>query len=110
MMKDNALIVNTSRGAVIDEEALTEELKTGRIMAALDVFYPNEPPLEDSPLYKLDNVLVVDHRGGPTPDRYRYIASSIVDDVYNYLKNGTIPTNVIGRERAASMTSGFVSK
>lgn len=110
MMKDNALIINTARGAVIDEEALTEELKTGRIMAALDVFYPNEPPLEDNPLYDLDNVLITDHRGGPTPDRYKYIASSIIDDVYNYLKDGTIPDNVIGKERAFSMTGAGVTK
>ena len=110
MMKDNALIVNTARGAVIDEEALTEELKTGRIMAALDVFYPNEPPLSDNPLYTLDNVFVIDHRGGPTPDRYRFIASSIIDDVYNFLKDGTIPDNVILKERAFSMTGSNVGK
>lgn len=104
MMKDNALIVNTARGAVIDEEALTEELKTGRIQAALDVFYPNEPPLDDNPLWNMDNVLMVDHRGGPTPDRYPYIGKSITLDVYNYLKDGTIPDNVIPESRALSMT------
>lgn len=109
MMKDNALIVNTARGAVIDEEALTEELKTGRIMAALDVFAP-EPPVAGSPLYDLDNVLVVDHRGGPTPDRYKYIASSIIDDVYNFLKDGTVPDNVIGETRAMNMTGGPAKK
>ena len=108
MMKDNALIINTARGAVIDEEALIEELKTGRIMAALDVFYPNEPPLDDSPLYTLDNVFMVDHKGGPSPDRYKYIASSIIDDVYNFLKDGTIPDNVIPKERAFSMTGAGV--
>ncbi len=110
MMKDNALIINTARGAVIDEEALTEELKTGRIMAALDVFYPNEPLLDDNPLYTLDNVFVIDHRGGPSPDRYRFIASSIIDDVYNYLKDGTVPDNVISKDRAFSMTSAGTSK
>ena len=104
MMKDNALLVNTARGAVIDEEALTEELKTGRIQAALDVFYPNEPPLDDNPLWNMENVLMVDHRGGPTPDRYPYIGKSITLDVYNYLKDGTIPDNVIPESRALSMT------
>ena len=110
MMKDNALIINTARGAVIDEEALVKELETGRIMAALDVFYPNEPPLEDSPLYTLDNVFMIDHKGGPSPDRYKYIASSIIDDVYNFLKDGTIPDNVILKERAFSMTGSKVGK
>ena len=103
-MKDNALLVNTARGAVIDEEALTEELKTGRIQAALDVFYPNEPPLDESPLWEMENVLMVDHRGGPTPDRYPLIAKNIISDVYNYLTEGTIPDNVIPEKRALSMT------
>ena len=104
-MKDGALIVNTARGAVIDEEALTRELQTGRISAALDVYYPNEPPLAESPLYDLPNVLMMDHRGGPTTDRYRYITSNMIDDVYSYLTNGTIsPEIIIPKEKALSMT------
>ena len=105
MMKDGALIINTARGAVIDEEALIKELETGRISAALDVFYPNEPPLPDSPLYDLPNVLMMDHRGGPTTDRYRFITSNMLDDVYSYLTNGTIsPEIIIPKEKALSMT------
>lgn len=61
LMKENALIVNTSRGPVLDEKALVEALKTGRIGgAALDVTEP-EPPEKDSALYSLDNLILTPH-------------------------------------------------
>ena len=102
-MKDGAVFVNTARGRIVDEEALIDELKTGRISAALDVYW-NEPLSSDSPLYEMDNVMVMDHRGGPTHDRYPHIASNMIDDVYNYLKNGVVPDSKIEKERALSMT------
>lgn len=102
-MKDGALLINTARGKIVYEPALIEELKTGRIQAALDVMW-KEPPPPDSVLWKLPNVFITDHRGGPTPDRYKYIASNIIDDVYNFLKYGTVPTNEIKKEKALSMT------
>ncbi len=61
MMKPLALLVNTSRGPVIDEAALVEALKTKRIGgAAIDVTDP-EPPAADSPLFQLDNLIVTPH-------------------------------------------------
>lgn len=61
LMKRNALLVNTSRGPVIDEAALTEALKNGTIGgAALDVLC-EEPPAKDHPLFGLDNVIVTPH-------------------------------------------------
>ncbi len=61
MMKDNALLVNTSRGPVIDEAALIEALKNHVIGgAALDVTDP-EPPAADSPLYELNNLILTPH-------------------------------------------------
>ena len=85
-MKDGALLVNTARGQIVDEEALIEELKTGRINAALDVFW-KEPLDNDSPLFDLDNVFITPHKGGPTHDRYKSIASNIIDAVYDVLYN-----------------------
>ncbi len=63
LMKDNALIVNTARGDLIDEPALIAELQKGRFFAFLDVTDP-EPPAQDSPLRKLDNVVVTPHIAG----------------------------------------------
>ena len=102
-MKDGAILVNTARGKIIDEPALIEELKKGRISAALDVYW-QEPVPSESPLYDMDNVLMLDHKGGPTPDRYPYICSNMIDDVYNYLTKGEIPETEIPRDRALSMT------
>ncbi len=63
LMKDDALLINTGRGTLIDETALIEELKKGRFFAFLDVTDP-EPPAQDSPLRTLENVVVTPHIAG----------------------------------------------
>jgi phosphoglycerate dehydrogenase-like enzyme len=67
LMKDDALLINTARGTLIDEEALIEELRAGRFFAFLDVTDP-EPPAPDSPLRSLDNVVVTPHLAGCIED------------------------------------------
>jgi phosphoglycerate dehydrogenase-like enzyme len=63
-MKDGAVLVNTSRGGLVDEPSLCDALASGKLMAAgLDVFKTEPLPL-DSPLLKLDNVLLMPHMGG----------------------------------------------
>jgi len=66
LLKPTAVLVNTSRGPVVDEAALTEALAAGRIAGAgLDVF-DQEPPEADNPLFSLDNVVLTAHLAGPT--------------------------------------------
>jgi phosphoglycerate dehydrogenase-like enzyme len=67
MMKDDALLVNTARGTLIDEVALIKELAKGRFFAFLDVTDP-EPPAADSLLRQLDNVVVTPHLAGCIED------------------------------------------
>jgi phosphoglycerate dehydrogenase-like enzyme len=88
MMKETAYLVNTSRGAVVDEEALADILEAGRIRgAAIDVYGEHgDPPDKSSKLLKLDNVVLTPHIGGVTAeDLYRnfYVTSlgNIVDVV-----------------------------
>ncbi len=70
LMKSNAILVNTCRGPVVDEAALTVALQTGQIAgAALDVLI-NEPPTADNPLLQLDNVLFTPHTAGVTRDTW----------------------------------------
>jgi phosphoglycerate dehydrogenase-like enzyme len=67
LLKDDALIINTARGTLIDEPALIAELSKGRFFAFLDVTDP-EPPAADSPLRSLENVVVVPHLAGCIED------------------------------------------
>lgn len=64
-LPDGCLVVNVSRGAVVDTEALVAELQSGRLRAALDVTDP-EPLPADHPLWRAPNVLVTPHVGGDT--------------------------------------------
>ncbi len=63
LMKENALLINTARGSLIDEAALIAELTRGRFFAFLDVTDP-EPPAADNPLRRLENVVVMPHIAG----------------------------------------------
>jgi D-3-phosphoglycerate dehydrogenase len=66
LMKETAVLVNVSRGEIVDEEALYDALKSNRIFGAgLDVF-KKEPPTTDNPLVGLSNIVVTPHAAGGT--------------------------------------------
>ncbi len=70
MMKKNAILINTARGELIDEDALVKALKEGWIAAAgLDVL-TQEPSPADHPLIRMENVIVTPHVAGPTWDSW----------------------------------------
>ena len=64
-MRSGATLINTGRGALVDEEALIEELSSGRLRAGLDVFQ-TEPLPADHPLLSLDNAVLLPHVGSAT--------------------------------------------
>jgi len=73
LMKPTAVVINTARGALIDEQALTEALTTGKIFGvALDVFEV-EPLPEQSPLRKLQNVLLSPHNANASPSAWKRV-------------------------------------
>jgi phosphoglycerate dehydrogenase-like enzyme len=79
-MRPTAFLLNTARGGLVDEEALAESLRTGRLGgAALDGF--SEEPLGDSPLRGLDNVVLSPHAGAATLDAVRRMATRAVDQL-----------------------------
>ena len=84
IMKKSAILINTSRGAVIDESALIEALKSGKIMGAgLDV-YSNEPPT-DLELINLPNVVCTPHIGSETLETKERIATLLAEKVIEIL-------------------------
>ncbi len=92
-MKDTALLVNTSRGAIVDEDALVAALRRGEIGgAALDV-YEHEPLPADHPLRSLPNALLTPHIGFVTRDVYEVFYRDAVDDIAAF-RAGT-PTRVL---------------
>lgn len=94
-MKSNAVIINTCRGGVIDETALTEALKSGQIAyAGLDVL-EQEPPDPSNPLFKLDNVLLTPHAAGITRDTWDRRGSFVFGNIQRAL-SGDTPEAQIG--------------
>ncbi len=80
LMKPTAILINTSRGPVVDEKALIKALKQGKISGAgLDVF-EIEPLEKDSPLRSLDNVVMTPHIGS-TPGALSYMVEVAIDNV-----------------------------
>ena len=85
LMKPSAFLVNTSRGPIVDETALVEALRTGRIAGAgLDV-YDREPLPPDHPLRHLDNTVLTPHLGYVTEETYRVFFADMVEDIAAYL-------------------------
>jgi phosphoglycerate dehydrogenase-like enzyme len=94
MMKPTVIIINTSRGPVIDQDALTEALKTRRIAgAALDVFEEEPVPLTH-PLLKLDNLVVTPHIASATWETRRRMAERCAESVRAFLEGRRPPFTV----------------
>jgi D-3-phosphoglycerate dehydrogenase len=91
-MKNGAILINTSQGKIIDEEALIAALKSGKIsFAGLDVF-EEEPPAKNNPLFKLDNVILSPHIGFHTVEAKKRCTDICIDNVVKFLEGH--PQNV----------------
>jgi len=95
IMKDDALLINTARGTLIEEQALIKELNQGRFFAFLDVTDP-EPPDLDSPLRKLPNVVVTPHIAGCI-DNCNQMGELAVEELRRFF-NGEPPIYQITKE------------
>ena len=97
LMKPSAYLINTSRGPVVDEQALTKVLQERRIAGAgLDVF-EQEPSPEGNPLYQLDNVLLTPHALCWTDQCFAGIGAADVKAVFDVM-HGRVPTGIVNRE------------
>jgi len=97
-MKHGAILLNASRGTVVEIEPLAEALKSGKLLgAAIDVF-PVEPRTNKdefvSPLRGLDNVILTPHIGGSTMEAQANIGLEVAEKLVKYSDNGTSITSV----------------
>ena len=93
-IQEHAVLVNTGRGGLVDETALADALREGRIAAAgLDVLR-TEPPDEDHPLVGLDNCVVTPHAGWYSEEAREDLTATVVENVRAGLA-GEVPPNCI---------------
>jgi phosphoglycerate dehydrogenase-like enzyme len=106
MMKDDAIIVNTARGAIIDEQALIAELKQGRLFAAMDV-YEQEPIAPDSPLRSLPNTIITPHISGFTYECRQGMVDAAVEDIRRFIQGEGLLCQIdVGKyDRATDMST-----
>jgi len=85
-MKDGAILINTARGSLVDEDALVEALTNGKLKCAcLDVTNP-EPPVADSPLRKLPNCILTPHLAGQAANGLRKLGDHCYQQIVNYIE------------------------
>jgi D-3-phosphoglycerate dehydrogenase len=98
LMKKGAILLNASRGTVVDIDALANAIKTKHLSgAAIDVF-PEEPKANDdefiSPLRGMDNVILTPHVGGSTMEAQENIGVEVAEKLIKYSDNGTTTSSV----------------
>ncbi|MEM2926498.1 MAG: phosphoglycerate dehydrogenase [Candidatus Bathyarchaeia archaeon] len=97
LMKDGSYLINTARGAIVDEKALYEALRTGKLAGAgLDVLTV-EPPNPENPLLKLENVVLTPHIGNDTVEAFRRLSLQVAEDIIRVL-DGKPPLNPVNPE------------
>ena len=97
-MKNEAYLINVTRGGIIDEEALVEALERGEIAGAgLDVV-EKEPLTSESPLWNAPNLILTPHRAGASQHRPRKIFEFFCAQLERYIK-GERPLNIVDKQR-----------
>lgn len=93
IMKPSAVLINASRGKIVDENALCRALESGKIRGAIIDVYAEEPPKKDNPLFKLRNTQLSIHTAGWTKEAFEESMRSCSKNIIRVLK-GEIPENI----------------
>lgn len=93
IMKDGVRILNVARGGIIDEQALLNALKSGKVAgAAIDVF--EKEPMTESPLFAMDNVIVTPHLGASTEEAQINVAVDVAEEIIRALRGDLVKNAV----------------
>jgi D-2-hydroxyacid dehydrogenase (NADP+) len=99
MMKPTAILVGISRGGIINQEAMAEALREGKIgAAAVDVAYPEPLPV-DSELWDLENLLITPHVAGGTQHEGQYVLEIFQENLAKFLNGESPLRNQVDKER-----------
>jgi D-3-phosphoglycerate dehydrogenase len=93
--KPGAILINCSRGGIVDEDALVKELRSGRIAAAGVDVLKREPPPKDHPLFALPNVVLTPHSAALTREGARKMAVSMARNIIDFLDGKLSPSVVV---------------
>lgn len=99
LMKPEAILVNTARGGLVQEDALAEALRMHKILGAGLDCQESEPPTSNQPLLQLDNVVLTPHMGGSTMDTSLNMARHCIENIVRISRGEELPLrDVVNRE------------
>lgn len=104
LLQDGALLLNTARGEVVDEDALADICSRRNITAVLDVYEQEDPVPTDCKLWDHENIIMIPHMCGPTVDQRRVIGRRLIHEIETFYTDGTLSME-IGEAAAARMTA-----
>jgi D-3-phosphoglycerate dehydrogenase len=89
-MKDKVILINCARGGIIDEKALADACRSGKVRAAAVDVFTKEPVLPDNPLLGVENIVCTPHLGAATSEAQENVAVDIAHQIVAYLTEGTV--------------------
>ncbi|UCC66508.1 MAG: phosphoglycerate dehydrogenase [Deltaproteobacteria bacterium] len=89
-MKDGVMLINCARGGIVDEEALAEACRSGKVRAAAVDVFAQEPTPSNNPLLEVENIACTPHLGASTSEAQENVAIAIAQQMVAYLTEGTI--------------------
>jgi len=93
-LPDGACVINVARGGLLDLEALTREVRNGRLRCAIDVTDPNEPMRPNHPLRRLPGAIVTPHIGGGAVKARHEMAHDLIDDLERFFRGRPVKHRV----------------